>query len=71
MRVFEPPLHRNYALFWSSDLIASVGQFVREVAPYWLAYELPVRPSLWGSRIVRNRAAVLTGRRVDEIDSEL
>ena len=40
MRVFEPPLHRNYALFWSSDLIASVGQFVREVAPYRLAYEI-------------------------------
>jgi MFS transporter, DHA1 family, staphyloferrin A biosynthesis exporter len=27
-------------LFWSSDLIASVGQFVREVALYWLAYEM-------------------------------
>jgi predicted MFS family arabinose efflux permease len=33
-------LHRNYALFWSSDLVASVGQFVREVALYWLAYEV-------------------------------
>jgi len=33
-------LHKNYALFWSSDLIASVGQFVREVALYWLAYEI-------------------------------
>lgn len=32
--------HRNYALFWSSDLIASIGQFVREVALYWLAYEI-------------------------------
>jgi predicted MFS family arabinose efflux permease len=32
--------HKNYALFWSSDLIASVGQFVREVALYWLAYEI-------------------------------
>jgi hypothetical protein len=34
MRVFEPLLHWNYALFWSSDLSASVGQFVREVALY-------------------------------------
>ena len=33
-------MHKNYALFWSSDLIASVGQFVREVALYWLAYEI-------------------------------
>ena len=40
MRVFEPLLHWNYALFWSSDLIASVGQFVREVALYWFAYEI-------------------------------
>jgi hypothetical protein len=40
MRVFEPLMHRNYALFWSSDLVASVGQLVREVALYWLAYEI-------------------------------
>lgn len=40
IRVFRPLRHKNYALFWSSDLIASVGQFVREVALYWLAYEI-------------------------------
>jgi MFS transporter, DHA1 family, staphyloferrin A biosynthesis exporter len=40
IRVFQPLRHKNYALFWSSDLIASVGQFVREVALYWLAYEI-------------------------------
>jgi predicted MFS family arabinose efflux permease len=40
IRVFRPLRHRNYALFWSSDLIASIGQFVREVALYWLAYEI-------------------------------
>ena len=40
MRVFEPLLRWNYALFWWSDLVASVGQFVREVALYWLAYEI-------------------------------
>ena len=40
MRVFEPLLHRNCALFWCSDLIASMGQFVHEVALYWLAYEI-------------------------------
>ncbi|MGH7796771.1 MAG: MFS transporter [Candidatus Binatia bacterium] len=44
MRVFRPLQHKNYALFWSSDLIASVGQFVREVALYWLAYEITGSP---------------------------
>ena len=48
MRVFRPLLHRNYALFWSSDLIASVGQFVREVALYWLAYEITGAPIALG-----------------------
>jgi predicted MFS family arabinose efflux permease len=48
MRVFRPLLHRNYALFWSSDLIASVGQFVREVALYWLAYEITGSPIALG-----------------------
>jgi hypothetical protein len=32
--------HRNYALFWSSDVLASIGQFVREIALYWYVYEL-------------------------------
>lgn len=41
MRVFQPRLQRNYALFWSSDLIVSVGQFVRQVALYRLAVETP------------------------------
>lgn len=33
-------LHRNYALFWSCDLLASTGQFIRETALYWIAYEI-------------------------------
>lgn len=32
--------HKNYALFWSSDVFASIGQFVREIALYWYVYEL-------------------------------
>ena len=40
IRVFRPLLHRNYALFWFSDLLASVGQFIRETALYWIAYEI-------------------------------
>jgi predicted MFS family arabinose efflux permease len=27
-------------LFWSSDLLASLGHFVQEVALYWIAYEI-------------------------------
>ena len=40
IRIFRPLRYRNYALFASSDFIASIGQFVREIALYWLAYEI-------------------------------
>ncbi len=40
IRTFRSLRHKNYALFWSSDLIASMGQFVREIALYWLVYEI-------------------------------
>jgi len=40
IRVFRPLRHKNYALFGSSDFIASIGQFVREIALYWLAYDI-------------------------------
>jgi MFS family permease len=33
-------LHRNYAFFWSSDVLSSTGHFVKEVALYWVAYEI-------------------------------
>jgi MFS family permease len=32
--------YRDYALFWSSDLLASVGHFIQEVALYCTAYEI-------------------------------
>jgi MFS family permease len=32
--------YRDYALFWSSDLLGSIGHFVQEVALYWIAYEM-------------------------------
>ncbi|MCH7914645.1 MAG: MFS transporter [Deltaproteobacteria bacterium] len=40
MRVFRSLLHRNYALFWSCDVISSIGHFIHEVALYWLVYEI-------------------------------
>jgi MFS family permease len=40
IRIFHSLRHRNYALFWSADMLGSVGQFVEEVALYWIAYEI-------------------------------
>ena len=40
IRIFHSLRHRNYALFWSSDLLGSIGHFVQEVALYWIAYEI-------------------------------
>ena len=40
IRVFRPLLYKNYAIFWSCDFVSSVGQFIQEVALYWLAYEI-------------------------------
>ncbi len=40
IRVFRSLLHRNYALFWSCDVISSIGHFIHEVALYWLVYEI-------------------------------
>lgn len=40
IRVFRSLLDKNYALFWSSDFLASVGHFIQEVALYWMTYEM-------------------------------
>lgn len=32
--------HRDYARFWSADLLPSIGHFIREIALYWYAYEI-------------------------------
>jgi len=40
IRVFRSLLYRDYALFWSSDLLASLGHFIQEVALYWITYEI-------------------------------
>ncbi|HVO93205.1 MAG TPA: MFS transporter [Terriglobales bacterium] len=38
--MFHSLRHRNYALFWCTDMLGSVGQFVEEVALYWITYEI-------------------------------
>ena len=40
IRIFHSLQYRDYTLFWSSDLLASLGHFVQEVALYWIAYEI-------------------------------
>ena len=55
IRVFWPFAAQELCTFWSSDLIASVGQFVREVALYWLTYEITRSP--WALRILGFREA--------------
>ena len=40
IHTFRSLLHKNYAIFWSSDLLASIGHFIREIALYWLVYEI-------------------------------
>jgi len=40
IRTFEALKHRDYARFWSADLLPSIGHFIREIALYWYAYEI-------------------------------
>lgn len=40
IRLFRALRHKNYLLFWSSDLLISAGHFIQEVALYWVAYEI-------------------------------
>jgi MFS family permease len=40
IRIFQSLKYRDYALFWSSDLLASLGHHIQEVALYWVAYEI-------------------------------
>ncbi|NIO08638.1 MAG: MFS transporter, partial [Deltaproteobacteria bacterium] len=40
MRTFRSLGYKNYALFWSSDILASMGALVRDVALYWYVYEI-------------------------------
>ena len=56
IRVFRSLRNKNYVLFWSSDLIASVGQFVCEMALYWLAYE--IADSVWAGILGFRQAAL-------------
>lgn len=73
IRIFHPLYHRNYALFGSSDFIASIGHFVREIALYWLAYEITGSPMALGILALceatpRLALSVLGGVIVDRYD---
>ena len=40
IRIFYSLRYRDYALFWATDLLGSLGHFVQEVALYWITYEI-------------------------------
>ncbi len=40
IRIFHSLRYRDYAFFWASDMLASLGHFVQEVALFWIAYEI-------------------------------
>ncbi len=40
IRIFHSLRYRDYALFWSTDLLGSIGHFVQEVALFWITYEI-------------------------------
>jgi MFS family permease len=48
IRIFHSLRYRDYAIFWSMDLLASIGHFVQEVALYWIAYEITESPMALG-----------------------
>ncbi|MBM4262375.1 MAG: MFS transporter [Deltaproteobacteria bacterium] len=40
IRILHSLRYRDYALFWSTDLLSSIGHFVQEVALFWITYEI-------------------------------
>ncbi|HEX5019555.1 MAG TPA: MFS transporter [Candidatus Binatia bacterium] len=68
--------HRDYALFWSTDLLGSVGHFVQEVALFWITYEITGSAMALGvlglcSAAPRLILGALSGVLVDRYDRKL
>jgi predicted MFS family arabinose efflux permease len=40
IRIFHSLRYRDYAIFWGTDLLGSIGHFVQEVALFWVTYEI-------------------------------
>ena len=69
-------LYRNYALFWSTDLLGSIGHFIQEVALFWITYEITGSAMALGilglcSAAPRLLLGALSGVFVDRYDRKL
>jgi MFS family permease len=76
IRIFHSLRYRDYALFWSTDLLGSVGHFVQEVALFWITYEITGSAMALGilglcSAAPRLVLGALSGVLVDRYDRKL
>jgi predicted MFS family arabinose efflux permease len=76
IRIFHSLRYRDYALFWGTDLLGSIGHFVQEVALFWIAYEITGSAMALGvlglcSAAPRLILGALSGVFVDRYDRKL
>ncbi|MGZ8486793.1 MAG: MFS transporter [Candidatus Binatia bacterium] len=76
IRIFHSLRYRDYAIFWSTDLLGSLGHFVQEVALYWITYEITGSAMSLGilglcSALPRLIFGALSGVYVDRYDRKL
>ena len=76
IRIFHSLRHRDYALFWCTDLLGSIGHFVQEVALFWITYEITGSAMALGilglcSALPRLILGALSGVLVDRYDRKL
>jgi predicted MFS family arabinose efflux permease len=76
IRIFHSLRHRDYALFWCTDLLGSIGHFVQEVALFWITYEITDSAMALGilglcSALPRLILGALSGVLVDRYDRKL
>ncbi|HLN86620.1 MAG TPA: MFS transporter, partial [Candidatus Limnocylindrales bacterium] len=74
--MFHSLRYRDYALFWCTDMLGSIGQFVEEVALYWITYEITGSAMALGilglcSATPRLILGALSGVLVDRYDRKL
>jgi predicted MFS family arabinose efflux permease len=76
IRIFHSLRYRDYALFWCTDLLGSIGHFVQEVALFWITYEITGSAMALGvlglcSALPRLIFGALSGVLVDRYDRKL
>ncbi len=76
IRIFHSLRYRDYALFWCTDLLGSIGHFVQEVALFWITYEITGSAMALGilglcSAAPRLILGALSGVLVDRYDRKL